>query len=205
MPNQVSTAVFWDHFYGRTAAPDEWYLSFDAELMKYITPEMAHVDDGAVVLHLGCGGSDISNILAATLRRHFLLMNMDFSGIILKRLKMNEQSSIAPIEYQQMDARYLPYRSNSIDIIIDKGTMDSILSDSTKIDANSFLVKKELHRVLKPGGKVLSVSTFWTLERERYLTYYGWDLSHKVIPTTPFEYPDQKECYLYIMTKHYDC
>ncbi|OQR91607.1 hypothetical protein ACHHYP_04531 [Achlya hypogyna] len=201
MPNQVSTAVFWDLFYGRTTNPDEWYLSFEHDAMKVLTPHVRGLNHGAVVMHLGCGASAIANALATAMQCQFLLVNMDFSAIVLRQLKEKEAGTIVPVDFLQMDARYLPYRNATIDLIVDKGTLDSILSDSTKQDTNSRLITSELCRILRPGGKLLSVSTFRNEARERCLTYEGWSVECIVIPMTPYEYPDQKECYLYVMIK----
>ncbi|KDO18227.1 hypothetical protein SPRG_16330 [Saprolegnia parasitica CBS 223.65] len=202
MPNQVSTAVFWDMFYGRTASPDEWYLSFEHDAMKAMAPELTALVDGALILHLGCGCSAIAETLAAATGRRVVLANMDFSGIVLQQLQAKEAGAANTlVEFQQMDARYVSYRSATVDFIVDKGTLDSILSDSTKVDANSRLVTSELCRVLRSGGKVLSVSTFRSEHRLRCLAHPSWRVECKVIPTTPYEYPDQPECYLYVMTK----
>jgi ubiquinone/menaquinone biosynthesis C-methylase UbiE len=83
-----------------------------------------------VVLELGCGIGELSNI-------HFNYVGLDFSFPALKRLD-NKVKRI------NGDTQCLPIRSNSIDFIFTWAAIEHV--------PNPELTFKEVERVLKPGG-----------------------------------------------------
>eukprot|EP00494_Astrolonche_serrata_P007314 UN07343 len=78
-------------------------------------------------------------------------MCCDISSVILQRLAKSDKRR----EMIQADGFILPYKKNSIDIIVDKGTMDSISCDSNHSLSSLF---QELYRVLQPGGKYIAIT-----------------------------------------------
>ena len=57
-----------------------------------------------------------------------------------------------------MDARRLPLRSGVFDIVLDKGTLDALLTDEVHGMRNATAMVREVRRTLSPGGVYLVVS-----------------------------------------------
>ncbi|KAL3790221.1 hypothetical protein HJC23_005593 [Cyclotella cryptica] len=60
--------------------------------------------------------------------------------------------------YATVDARSLPYPSNSYSLLLEKGTMDAMLSHPTEGISNSISIMKEMARVCAINGAILIVS-----------------------------------------------
>ena len=65
-----------------------------------------------------------------------------------------------PIEYHVADARDLPYPDKSYQLILEKGTLDAMLSDHEKGRSNCIAIVKECARVLSIGGEFGSSEYF---------------------------------------------
>eukprot|EP00580_Thalassiosira_gravida_P009376 CAMPEP_0201650762 /NCGR_PEP_ID=MMETSP0493-20130528/41805_1 /ASSEMBLY_ACC=CAM_ASM_000838 /TAXON_ID=420259 /ORGANISM="Thalassiosira gravida, Strain GMp14c1" /LENGTH=576 /DNA_ID=CAMNT_0048126931 /DNA_START=92 /DNA_END=1825 /DNA_ORIENTATION=- len=105
---------------------------------------------------------------------------IDYSEIVVnslienqKREQQQDQSTIAKDDTQQqapknasklyptfqaLDARSLPFSSNTYDLILEKGTLDAMLSDEEEGVKNCVLIVKEMARVTSEGGAILIVS-----------------------------------------------
>ena len=66
--------------------------------------------------------------------------------------KNNDRPSLA-VQYQVLDARTLPYPKEYFDLIMDKGTLDAMLSDKAEGKPNCIKIVAEASRVLVNGGK----------------------------------------------------
>ncbi|KAL3771090.1 hypothetical protein ACHAWU_006467 [Discostella pseudostelligera] len=60
--------------------------------------------------------------------------------------------------FRSMDARSLPFHSNTYDLILEKGTLDAMLSDKEEGLSNCIQIVKEMARVTSDGGAILIVS-----------------------------------------------
>ena len=60
--------------------------------------------------------------------------------------------------FQALDARSLPFESNTYDLIIEKGTLDAMLSDEVDGIPNCIKIVEEMARVTSEGGAILIVS-----------------------------------------------
>lgn len=102
---------------------------------------------------------------------------VDYSEIVIDELKKQQQEQIQSNhtevdstnqskgqysliypKYTASDARQLPHASNSMSIILEKGTLDAMLSHPTEGVTNSIAIVKEMARVCKVGGAILIVS-----------------------------------------------
>ena len=70
----------------------------------------------------------------------------------MKKQQQSEKSSVT-VEYEVADARKLPYDDESFELLIEKGTLDAMLSDTKDGAENSRLIVGECARVLASGGK----------------------------------------------------
>eukprot|EP00557_Chaetoceros_sp_GSL56_P012918 CAMPEP_0176483606 /NCGR_PEP_ID=MMETSP0200_2-20121128/4009_1 /TAXON_ID=947934 /ORGANISM="Chaetoceros sp., Strain GSL56" /LENGTH=473 /DNA_ID=CAMNT_0017880021 /DNA_START=40 /DNA_END=1458 /DNA_ORIENTATION=+ len=63
------------------------------------------------------------------------------------------------VEYKVHDARYLPYKNDEFHVIIDKGTLDAVLSDKFQGKSNCIKILSEAARILSPdNGYIIIVS-----------------------------------------------
>jgi len=95
--------------------------------------------------------------------------------------------------YELMDVRAMKYENSTFDILIDKGTLDSILcGDSGSSDAENML--RECSRVLKQNGMFFIVSYGKPYQRLKHLENpkYSWTVVVDMLTATRF---------LYVLTK----
>ncbi|GKY95103.1 hypothetical protein MPSEU_000474300 [Mayamaea pseudoterrestris] len=63
-----------------------------------------------------------------------------------------------PLQFEVLDAAALPYPSNSINLVLEKGTIDAVLSDETNGEKNAIQIMSECARVVMKGGYILLAS-----------------------------------------------
>lgn len=79
--------------------------------------------------------------------------------VLLERQKIESDSnSKLTIDYMVHDATKMPYSDCSFDVIVDKGTLDAVLSDMNKGRQNCEQIISESARMLKLGGYLMIVS-----------------------------------------------
>jgi ubiquinone/menaquinone biosynthesis C-methylase UbiE len=134
------------------------------------------------VLEIGCGDAPLGSSLTSELNslqsstgcnvRNIVssVECVDYSKIVIDELKKQQQQEVdvanhskeqyQPLypKYTASDARQLPHAPNSISIILEKGTLDAMLSHPTEGVTNSIAMVKEMARVCKIGGAILIVS-----------------------------------------------
>jgi hypothetical protein len=128
------------------------------------------------ILEVGCGdvplGRDIAKnvkdlestagVEATNILKKVVCVDYSKSVIEAMKKELSEKESddtetkpSVPLVYEVVDARKLPYADESYELIIEKGTLDAMLSD-TKVGAgNCGLIVSECARVLTIGGEVL--------------------------------------------------
>lgn len=152
-----SSQEYWESRYQDPEGFHEWYCSY--ENLKPLL-EMNITTENSV-LEIGCGDSPLlTGMLSAG---HFgKLHAIDFSDTIVKKViedHPKSDDSSHRIEYLVMDARKLTYDSDSWDAIIDKGTMDAMLSDKKTGLSNAKELISEAFRVVnKTAGKICLIS-----------------------------------------------
>ena len=131
------------------------------------------------VLEIGCGdvplGTDLCNDMlkmqkdtgskAKLVVSHIVCC--DYSNTVINILKERHQQTRIErekitgislenddldVEYEVADARDLKYKNNFFDLVIDKGTLDAMLSDKKMGVSNCVSIVKEVARVLSIGG-----------------------------------------------------
>lgn len=138
------------------------------------------------VLEVGCGDTPLGASLATDLISMHADMGIDaralvgeitcidYSYIVVQKLNgqgsdeheshpSNDASIWNKIEklrpnYQAIDARSLPFSSNTYDLVLEKGTLDAMLSDDEEGLSNCIRIVKEMARVTSDGGAILIVS-----------------------------------------------
>lgn len=137
------------------------------------------------ILEIGCGDVPLGSSLTSELNslqlstdhdvRHVVcsVECIDYSSVVIDNLNKQQKELIQtqhlpadtkkylpPLhpKYSTCDARKLPYTSNSISIILEKGTLDAMLSHPDEGIPNSISIVKEMARVCEVNGAILIVS-----------------------------------------------
>ncbi|MCJ1360846.1 MAG: hypothetical protein MMC33_010855 [Icmadophila ericetorum] len=107
----------------------EWYRSFET-LRPFLTKHLPAPETGCHILHLGCGNSvTISPDLHTLGYMH--QTSIDFSTVVIAAMKAKYASSLPDsIQWEVMDVRNLGIPDASIDVAIDKGTLDAMIHGS---------------------------------------------------------------------------
>jgi len=130
-------------------------------------------------------------------------------GVAVEELSVQEmQKAVEAVKFYQMNVCSLSFKSESVDVVLEKGTMDCVsLSSNKERDRECDEMCKEIFRVLRPGGTMVMVSVHGPEERLPFLKplqepeRYGWKVAYKAIPFSPPESPMDKVVHCYIVTK----
>ncbi|KAM5163411.1 EEF1A lysine methyltransferase 4 isoform 1-T1 [Mantella aurantiaca] len=175
---------YWDARYERerelsAAGGHEWFGHY---------PDFAHLvrrqlRPGLRALVLGCGTSSLSADLYA--EGVSPIISIDYSPICIK--EMTEKNACIPeMSWLVMDARQLQFPDESFDLVIEKGTLDSMMVDEkdpwniTPETVNLVdEVLSEVSRVLAPRGCFISVTFSPPHFRARHYAQpkYDWSVS----------------------------
>lgn len=103
---------------------------------------------GAITKRIVC--FDYSPTVVALMTKQ----KLQVEGVPVHRIKALD----ATIDFQTEDARKMSYEDKSFEIILEKGTMDALLSDQKVGTANCQAVMAESSRVLTKGGYIILIS-----------------------------------------------
>lgn len=161
-----SSAAYWSHFHAeRGGRAFDWYgrlAEFGANVRALGLPPTARV------LVLGCGNSTLS----ADLHRECGLrdiISVDFDAGVIDEMR-RKSTKLPSLRWQVADVRELPFAAASFDAIVDKGTLDAMMTRESDAEVAESVRRmfQEVRRVLAPGGSYLVA----TLAQEHLLRYY---------------------------------
>lgn len=149
--NKGSTPAHWNYIYKDVLPYYSMYL-FQEQLIEIIHGCIAGFDRAAI-LEVGFGkGNEIVQLAKAGA----LCFGLDFSESAIMLLKERARRERLDIEVVGGDARRLPFRSGSFDLVFSQGVLEHFIDPSA--------VLQEQFRVLKKGGVVVvEVPNKWTL------------------------------------------
>eukprot|EP01026_Neomeris_dumetosa_P025848 TRINITY_DN2120_c0_g2_i1.p1 TRINITY_DN2120_c0_g2~~TRINITY_DN2120_c0_g2_i1.p1 ORF type:complete len:457 (+),score=40.70 TRINITY_DN2120_c0_g2_i1:63-1433(+) len=187
---QYLNRQYWDWRFSSESS-HEWCRGYE-EFKGLLEPWM---DKHARILILGCGNSELSRELVKDGFRS--VTNIDFSLCVLEKMK-RQQSVVDKQQYEDWvwcDMSLLPFRSNSFDVVLEKGTLDVLFTDcSWKITMEAQFrmqrVMNEVFRVLVNDGKFVSITYSAPIER---VCYYGFFRR-----VDYFTFGDKYKYYLYV-------
>ncbi|KAM3915113.1 eEF1A lysine and N-terminal methyltransferase [Leptodactylus fuscus] len=170
---EFSSSEYWEQFFRRRGERAfEWYggyLELCAVLHKYIKPKDK-------VLVVGCGNSELSERLYDAGCQN--LTNIDVSEVVIRQMNERNASRRPNMTYQLMDATKTTFADSHFQAVLDKGTLDAILTDTeagTLETATKLLT--EIGRVLQCGGRYMCVSLAQAHVLEKLVTQFsqgGW-------------------------------
>lgn len=138
------------------------------------------------------------------------ITSTDISDTVVEAMK--QKLDKYRLDYFKEDVLNMQFEPNSVDVIIDKGLLDSLLcKENANVDADKMV--KEVYRVLGKRGRFLCVSH--NSERNTYFKTQDWeveinplslkdmiDLDSSKGKKNDNKKNDKAEHYLYIMTKN---
>eukprot|EP00934_Nitzschia_sp_Nitz4_P001903 Nitzschia sp. Nitz4//scaffold170_size48074//30367//31646//NITZ4_007108-RA/size48074-augustus-gene-0.34-mRNA-1//-1//CDS//3329538649//1903//frame0 len=136
-------------------------------------PRLGFINDSQIqgpihVLEVGCGdvplGTELTSAIHAWGEQHQKssildrVICLDYSKVLIEQLKASKEKQVDAVEYHCEDARKLPYDKNQFSLILEKGTMDAMLSDVEEGKDNCRAIVAEMARVLTVGGAIVIIS-----------------------------------------------
>ncbi|WVF69944.1 hypothetical protein IAT40_004729 [Kwoniella sp. CBS 6097] len=151
---------------------------------------------GTRMLMLGCGNSALGEVLYDAGWKN--IVNLDYSKVVIDQMK--ERHTSRPLmEWHEMDVLDLQYGEEEFDLVVDKGTMDAMLTTKgdpwnppeKDIKTCTQEVTEALRVLRKRKGSKFIYFTFGQPHfRKRYMANRpGWKLTHREIgPPEGFAY-----------------
>jgi len=108
------------------------------------------------LLVIGCGNSNLSeNMYDIGIKN---IINIDLSEIVIKQM-LAKNKHRKEMQFMKMDMLKMNFNDSIFDVVVDKGTLDALMSDSSeKVDDDCNKLFAELDRVLTIGGRYMCVS-----------------------------------------------
>ncbi|GAA6221721.1 methyltransferase-like protein 12, mitochondrial [Lates japonicus] len=173
MENMDKKAI-WDRFYTENSSRTptfknfEWFFGFDS-VREFIMPLLqtnSHPDSLLHVLDVGCGTSALGPCIYRHSPLPVQITCADISPIAVRLMQEHVRAeAIQPhnvssqLEFVELDCTHLHkhYGSSSVDLIVDKGTIDALLR-SKEGKGKAGLVLKQCLKVLRSSGSLLQFS-----------------------------------------------
>lgn len=153
-----ATPSYWDEAYagGQYGEAFEWYGAWkEKDLNKVSLGDVVGplLPQGARILELGGGNSGLS--VAMHKEGHKPIVSIDISQAVVDQMKKRHGESDDTLTYKAMDASAMDFQDGAFDVAVEKGMFDSLYAGSGERVQSTLA---EIVRVLKPGGRLISVS-----------------------------------------------
>ncbi|KAF4696120.1 hypothetical protein FOZ60_002350 [Perkinsus olseni] len=170
---QYGRSEYWDERYTRDPEPFDWYQRWAG--LKDVVQE--YVKPDCKILNVGAGNSKLTEEMYEEGYQN--IVNVDISSVVIKQMEERYQDKPGMV-YQQADCRALEFSDGMFDVVIDKGTLDSILcGEGSSQNAQKML--SEISRVLNPSkGVYICISHGQQSYRLTYLQKPDFQWSVKV-------------------------
>ena len=168
-PNYAS-AHYWNERYKHYPIPFDWYVDYHPIQHFLLHKIPVH----SRILVVGCGNSLLSENLYEDGFQE--ITNVDVSSVVIDQMeKRYKDTQFADMKFIQGDCQDLPFRDQSFDVVIDKGTFDCIVCHED-VDKSTKLYCSEVNRVLSGNGLFLVISHGNPEMRLRYVLRdeYPW-------------------------------
>ncbi|GAA6041922.1 hypothetical protein JCM8097_000222 [Rhodosporidiobolus ruineniae] len=177
---QYGTQEYWDSRYSKESEDSsfDWFKTY-ADIKDLVNRYIP--DKGAKIVMLGCGNSTLSRDMYDD--GYHNIHNIDYSPVVIEKMAA-ANASREGMTWTVADIRALPFPAASIDVCLDKGTLDALMT-AKRLDpwnpppemvANVKGEVDEVVRVLKPQGRFLYLTFGQPHFRRPHLLRPGWKL-----------------------------
>ncbi|CAG9825256.1 unnamed protein product [Phaedon cochleariae] len=160
---EFSQKEYWDSFFKKRGSKAfEWYGEYP-ELAEHLHKYIKKQDN---VLITGCGNSTLGQDLYDIGYNN--ITNIDISQVVIKQMLSKTAKERPDLKYLQMDALNTIFDDKTFNVVLDKGTLDALMSDGSEETISK--IKQyfdEITRVLKFGARYMCIS----LLQEHILRY----------------------------------
>lgn len=168
---QYGKTEYWDERYTRDPEPFDWYQRWSG--IRDIVSEYMK-SKSANILNVGCGNSRLSEEMYED--GYTQIMNVDYSLVAIKAMQEKYREKVG-MQYVQMDLRAMEFPEGAYNVVVDKGTLDSVLcGEGSTLNVQKMLM--EISRVLDSKGVYILISHGQPSYRLTYLQRpeFGWDV-----------------------------
>ncbi|KAL4441978.1 hypothetical protein ABPG74_003729 [Tetrahymena malaccensis] len=169
--SQYGKIDYWEERYTRDPEPFDWYQRFSG-VKQFIVP---HLVPESKILNIGAGNSRMSEEMFDEGYQN--ITNIDISQVVTKAMQEKYKDKGPNMKYLCMDVKNMDFPAGSYDIVVDKGTLDSVLcGENTATNAQKALTN--ISNVLTPTGVYICISYGQPDHRMLYLDKpkYGWSI-----------------------------
>ena len=194
--SDYSSKKYWeDRYSSQKNQTFDWLIDYSS--LKNVIDKLS-IQKESHILNIGCGNSEFGENLHSDGFTH--IYNIDFCPNVISFMKERNKEKNG-LHFQEMDVRYMKFKDEIFDIIIDKCTLDSLLYGSHSF-INVAKMMKEISRVLKTGGYYLVISYGKPENRLLHFErkFLGYDIKIYTI-TKKQEGKEDKICYGYLCKK----
>ena len=145
---------YWDSFFRKRGKKAfEWYGEY-GELCGILHKYIKQRD---TVLVVGCGNSTMSCDLYDV--GYKSITSIDLSNQVIEQMQRQNKRERPDLKFETMDATQMSYDESTYSVILDKGTLDAMMTDdSDEVTASVNLMFAEIDRVLRFGGRYIAFS-----------------------------------------------
>ncbi|KAJ2735349.1 hypothetical protein H4S06_006709 [Coemansia sp. BCRC 34490] len=194
---EYGTKDYWQKRYAQEADSSfDWFKTYK-DLHQLFSKYIA--GKGARILMLGCGNSTLSEDMYSAGYQN--IVNVDYSDVVIECMRQRTRH-MDKMTWEVMDVREMHLDDGSIDVAVDKGTLDALLCDkgnvwepSAELCENVRREVNEVDRVLAPGGRFIWITFGQPHFHMRHLQRDSWDVAVERLNDGGFEY------FFYVMSK----
>jgi ubiquinone/menaquinone biosynthesis C-methylase UbiE len=154
---EYGSRLYWEKRYARLDQPFDWMCDYDQlepTILPLLKQSKSNKDDVKILI-VGCGNAPFS--FDFTSRSGFKTKNIihiDYCHVVIEQQKERHPD----LDFRLVDAlNMVDFDDHTFDFIIDKSLLDTMICYHDGHDTTEKLFN-ELHRVLKPGGRVVTIS-----------------------------------------------
>jgi len=146
---------YWDNRYASEDDPFDWLCDWE-ELEPMMRPLMDNCplssNRDPRILVVGCGNAPFSSDIYRK-GGYKNLVNIDYSKVVIDQQKERHPD----MNWFVMDALNMDFPDNEFDVIVDKSLIDTTMCYKNGQET-TFRLFEEIHRVLKPAGRLFLIS-----------------------------------------------
>ncbi|CAE8587655.1 unnamed protein product [Polarella glacialis] len=157
--------AYWDKRYLEEPKPSDWILKPKqlSEVLAKLVPRASE----SKILHVGCGNSLLPEEMHddGGCKQQ---VNIDTSAVVIQQMQARNSELRPQLQWLVMDATAMDFPDEHFDVVIDKGTLDTILCEDDEDHTMVAAYLREVTRVMASGGVFVAVTFGPPEDRMKY-------------------------------------